>query len=319
MYDISTKNVKKGKKFYFIFLAAGLLFLIVIGGILASSHIKLKSLDSKTTSTDVIVNSHMDDDGSTLYSPTYYYVVDGREYSCSSNSSSSINPGTNNKTVYYDSKNPSKCMTEYSKSSNNILLIFMLFPLIFIVIAIINIRKISKRVKLINELNQRGKLVKNLPYHLENTGTSVNNVQIQRPVVEYTLPSGSTITLYGDPRNDRKTADSDGMVDLVIDESNPDNYFIDFEINRLTGNLPSDYLNNTSNSGLQSNNVNYQINNQEQILQNNTLNSTSNYNTYSSQQQNPVLSQQIYSQTNLNQGMNQQVDSNQNNNIQNNN
>ena len=32
-----------------------------------------------------------------------------------------------------------------------------------------------------------------------------------------------------------------GLVDLVIDENNPTNYFIDFDINRLGGNLPSDY------------------------------------------------------------------------------
>ena len=38
------------------------------------------------------------------------------------------------------------------------------------------------------------------------------------------------------------------MVDLVIDENNPKNYFIDFEINRLSGNLPSDYA-QSSNTG----------------------------------------------------------------------
>ena len=31
------------------------------------------------------------------------------------------------------------------------------------------------------------------------------------------------------------------MVDLLIDESNPNNYYIDFEINRLAGNSPQDY------------------------------------------------------------------------------
>ena len=30
---------------------------------------------------------------------------------------------------------------------------------------------------------------------------------------------------------------------MVIDEADPDNYFIDFEINRLSGNQPSDYYN----------------------------------------------------------------------------
>lgn len=276
MYDINTKNVKKGKNFYLGFLAIGLLFLILLGGIIISNYAKLNSLDSTTTSTKVVVNSHINDKGSTLYSPTYYYIVDENEYSCSSNSSSSINPGTSNKKVYYDSKNPSNCMTEYSKSSNNILLIVMLLPLLFIAVAIINMRKISKRVTIINELNKKGKLVKNLPYHLENTGMSVNHVQIQKPVVEYTLPSGSTITLYGDPRHDKKIADADGMVDLVIDENNPNNYFIDFEINRLTGNLPSDYYKDTSNKELQSNNTNYQEQFDKNVNQNADTNQNNN-------------------------------------------
>lgn len=248
MYDISTKNVRKGKGFYYIFLAAGLLFLIILCAVLILSYSRLKSLDSTTTSTRVIINSHEDDEGNLLYSPTYYYSVDGEEYLCKSNVSSSIRPGAENKKVYYDSKNPSKCMTEYSKSSNKFLLIFFILPLVFIIVAVVNIRKVNKRVKLIKQLNENGKLVKNLPYHLENTGMVVNNIPIQRPVVEYTLPNGSTITLFGDPRNDRKSFDSDGMVDLVIDENNPDNYFIDFEINRLTGNLPSDYYNYSPNN-----------------------------------------------------------------------
>ena len=83
-----------------------------------------------------------------------------------------------------------------------------------------------KLLKRVEELNEKGKLVKNLPYTLENTGMSVNNRQIQRPVVDYTLPSGSIIKLYGDPRHDNKSFDADGYVDLVIDESNPENYFI---------------------------------------------------------------------------------------------
>ena len=53
---------------------------------------------------------------------------------------------------------------------------------------------------------------------------------------------------YGDARYDRKTFDSDGMVDLLIDENNPENYFIDFEINRINGNLPQDYYQQNSQS-----------------------------------------------------------------------
>lgn len=241
MFDISTKNMKKGKKIFYIFLAAGLLFLFIIGGIFIFSIIKLNSLDSTVLSNSVEVKSYVDDEGNTMYSPVYYYEVNGESYICDSNGSSSHNPGTKNKTVYYDSKNPSNCMTEYSKSGNYILLAFMIIPIIFIIVAVINIMKVNKRVKEILELNKHGKLIKNLPYRLENTGTVVNGVRIQRPVIDYTLSSGSQITLYGDARNDGKKYDEDGMVDLLIDENNPDNYFIDFEINRLSGNLPQDY------------------------------------------------------------------------------
>lgn len=251
MYDIDTKNVRKGNKFYFIFLAASLLFLVVFGGIFFTNTLKLKNLDATTMSNKVEVSSYTDDDGDTMYSPIYYYRVNGAKYACKSNISSGSNPGTGNKIVYYDSKNPSNCMTKYSENSNKVFGFFLILPITLIIISIINIRKVGKRVKLIKELNKKGKLVKNLQYHLEDTGMSVNNVQIQRPVVEYTLPSGSVVTLYGDPRHDGKLYDADGMVDLVIDENNPNNYFIDFEINRLTGNLPTDYYNPDNSSNIE--------------------------------------------------------------------
>lgn len=241
MFDIDTKNVKKGKNISYIFGAVGLLFLGVMVWVFISNNNKLKSMDSEVLSEYVDVKTHIDDEGVTMYSPVYHYNVDGKDYACGSNSSSSIDPGTENKKVYYDSKNPSRCMTEYSKSSNNILLIFALIPTICIIIAVANFIKVNKRVKAILELNEKGKLIKNLPYRLEGTGTVVNGVPIQRPVVDYTLPSGTQITLYGDPRNDKQQCDADGMVDLVIDENNPNNYYIDFEINRLSGNLPQDY------------------------------------------------------------------------------
>lgn len=271
MYDINVKNVKKGSKFYYIFLGCGIFNLLLFGVFGVSTIVELSKLDSKTLSISVNVKSHYDDEGNKMYSPIYYYEVDGQQYSCRSSASSSKNPGTQNKTVYYDSKNPSNCMNEYSKSSNFIImLIFLILSVPLIIIGVINIKKVNKRVKVIKELNQTGKLVKNLPYRLGNTGMTVNNVPIKRPVVDYTLSSGSTITLYGDPRHDRKYYDADGMVDLLIDENNPDNYFIDFEINRLSGNLPQDYyIQNNQNNSVYSSSSEQPIHNQEQTQYNN--------------------------------------------------
>ena len=248
MYNINVKNIKKEKNFFIVFLVAGLFFLVIMVGILVSNYFTLNSLDSTTTSTRVEVKSYINDEGTKMYAPIYYYTVGDNDYVCGSNLKSSTNPGTANQTIYYDSKNPENCMAEYSKSINWWIIAFMFIPILFIVIAVINMRKVSKRVALIKKLNQKGKLVKNLPYYLEDTNTTINGVPVQRPVVKYTLPSGSTITLRGDPRHGRKSFDKDGLIDLIIDEDNPENYFIDFEIDRLSGNLPTDYYDN-SNSG----------------------------------------------------------------------
>lgn len=283
MYDIKTDNIKKEKRFFYPFFIIGVVVLIVLLVFIIMNIIKSKSLDSTTMSTSVEIISHVDDEGNTMYSPTYYYTVKGENYACKSNFSSSSRPNNSNKIVYYDSKDPSKCMTEYSKSGNKIFLIFLVLPIAFITLGIINIKKVNKRIKMINELNKTGKLVKNLPYRLEDSNFKVNNVTIQKPVIDYTLPNGVTITLHGDTRFDRKVFDADGMADLVIDESHPENYFIDFEINRLTGNLPADYykgnINNVINTNQNvmnpnteiSNNINEINNIKDNNIQNNML------------------------------------------------
>jgi len=272
MFDINTKNVKKGRKFYYILLVVVIIITLIFGGIFISNIIKLNSLDSTVLSTRVELKLYVNDEGNTMYSPVYYYKVNGQNYSCGSSWSSNNNPGTQNKTVYYDSKNPSNCITEYSKSKNYITLICLTFLIVIIIFLVTNIRKVNKRIKSILELNQKGKLIKNLPYRLENTGMIINNAPIQRIVIDYTLSSGTQVTLYGDARHDKKHYDTDGMVDLLIDDNNPDNYFIDFEINRLTGNLPQDYYQQSAPNQNNLNNYQQQIFNQsqtQQISQNN--------------------------------------------------
>ena len=241
MYDINLKNVKGNKKVYYIFLVVGILFAVILGAVFISGMNTKSSMDAQTEASRIEVKEHYDD-GSTLYSPVYHYEVNGVEYTCGSTSSSSIYPNTEHGIVYYDSKNPAKCMTDYSSGSNFIVLAFLIIPAIFIIVAVLNILKVNKRVQIIKELNETGKLVKGLPYYMEPTGVVVNGVPIRRPVVNYTLPSGSTVVLQGDARSDKKFADADGLVDILIDINDPTKYYIDFEINRLTGNLDSDYF-----------------------------------------------------------------------------
>lgn len=256
MYDINFKNTRKGNSIYLIFLFVGIVLMIAFGLVIISSNNKLKNLDSTVTSSRVEISTYKSEKGGIMYSPIYYYEVEGIEYACPSNSSSSSRPKTDNVNVYYDSKNPEDCMTDYSKSVTKYMYIGVFIGVILTIVGVAIIIKSEKKIKKIKELNKYGKLVKNLPYRLEASGITVNNVRIQRPVVDYTLSSGVKITLYGDPRMDRKVADADGMVDLIIDENDPNNYFIDFEINRLTGNLPTDYYKPTTNEQQNNNQAN---------------------------------------------------------------
>lgn len=92
-----------------IFAGAGIYLLFFVGN--------TKEFDKTVEADRIHINERRDSDGNILYYPTYIYTVDGNEYECSSSSGSSMEPNENKKTVYYDSKDPSKCVSEYEKSS----------------------------------------------------------------------------------------------------------------------------------------------------------------------------------------------------------
>ncbi len=76
-----------------------------------------KKYDSQTKAYQIEQNRRLDSDGATVYYPTYYFKVNGNNYECESKTGSSTVPDENKNIVYYDSNNPTKCMTEYEKST----------------------------------------------------------------------------------------------------------------------------------------------------------------------------------------------------------
>ena len=77
--------------------------------------------DSQTKAYRIDPNENYDIDDGTTYNPIYYFKVDGREYQCYSKGGSSSYPNESKNIVYYDSSNPTKCLTESDKSSSKIL------------------------------------------------------------------------------------------------------------------------------------------------------------------------------------------------------
>ncbi len=75
--------------------------------------------DSQIKAYRIDENEQYDSDGY-MYYPIYYYKVGEKEYSCEAKSGSSSVPSKKKNVVYYDSKNPEKCLTEYDKSSGKL-------------------------------------------------------------------------------------------------------------------------------------------------------------------------------------------------------
>ena len=104
-------------------------------------------------------------------------------------------------------------------------------------------KKINEKNKIYDYLEVHGKLIKGLTYQMMPTGMSVNEKPIYKIVATYEKEDGAIIELEGDGRFDRKNSDEDGLVDLLIDTTNPENYYLDFNIEK------SEYQNyNYSNS-----------------------------------------------------------------------
>ena len=76
--------------------------------------------DSKVRAYKISPNESYDSDDGTTYQPTYYYEVEGNKYECKSKVGSSSYPSEKKNIVYYDSQNPTRCKTEYEKSTGKI-------------------------------------------------------------------------------------------------------------------------------------------------------------------------------------------------------
>ncbi len=232
MFDINLKNVKKGKGFYLIFLIVGSIVALICLLIFINTIKTKNSFNSSVEAYEVDDNCDYDDDDDWICHPIYYYRVGNAKYVCKSKTGSSF-VNSNDRTVYYDKRNPAKCMTQFESSTNYFILIGVALGGIFIAVAVVGMLKVSKRIKIIKALNTTGTLIKNVPYSLKETGMVVNNVAIMKPVCDFNLPNGVPVHLEGDGRHDRKYNDADGRVDVLIDMNDLNNYFIDFEINAI--------------------------------------------------------------------------------------
>ena len=117
------------------------------------------------------------------------------------------------------------------------------FPIfIYGIYQLFKVIQINKKIRDVKYLCKHGKLIKNLEFQMVGGKTKwyTNNykyyddvIRSKCPVVNYTLSDGTVKTYYGIDRFDFQEYQNRKSIDLLIDEKNPDIYYLDFDIKEL--------------------------------------------------------------------------------------
>lgn len=107
---------------------------------------------------------------------------------------------------------------------------FLFISINLIGIAIFTKKKHKELLNKIDYLRFHGTLIKGLEYKVKNSNVEVNGNNIPILVVTYENKAGKTMSLESEPKYNGILNNEDGTVDLLIDENDYSNYYIDFEI-----------------------------------------------------------------------------------------
>lgn len=244
MYEVKYSDLKIRLVISVIGIIIGLSLLYTFAIEPIKMYLDNKKIDSEIMSSRVEIIEKNHKNGYISYSKKYYYTVNGKDYSCNPNLNTNNMPKNDNEIVYYYSKNPKVCKTRFKEPFLNVVSMSYSFMIIFMtLICIYDMVFIINEIKRVKKLSKNAKLVKRIPYRKKVFfGYRSSSKYL---IIDYTLPNGNTIELEKNISifSFAKTQKYN-YVDLLIDENNTKNYYIDFEINRISGNLDSDYYNN---------------------------------------------------------------------------
>ena len=91
-------------------------------------------------------------------------------------------------------------------------------------------RRVSNRIKKMNELATYGKLIRGLEFETIPSSTYINGRNVPQIKIKYQMPDGTIRELISDKRYDMIDGAYGKTVDLLIDENDPSTYYIDFNI-----------------------------------------------------------------------------------------
>lgn len=135
------------------FLIISIIVVLIINGLcifgIIRNETKKGSANEKTTSIRVDLNEQKTRDANGYseinYHPVFYYKVDNKEYSCKTDLYITSKPSENT-TIYYDSNNPEKCISEYELTNiTPIWICLIIFIIILILLIVRLIQECKKR------------------------------------------------------------------------------------------------------------------------------------------------------------------------------
>lgn len=234
MYEVDYSNFKKGyvRKIIHLILVA-LLFVFIVGSVIVKKS-EVKNFDGQTSAYKVDIEEIRSilENQIVVYQATYHYRVNSTEYKLTPDTLKFIsrkNMQTKNK-IYYDTKNPKIAMAEAEICMPFLMKLVFIIPFVLAYAIYLEISKISKRIRVVEDLQQYGVLIEKIKYRIK-PGIGMKK-RMCTLLVNYETRAGKIVELESDIRYDNKIRDEDRLVDLLIDPNNEDNYYIDFDINR---------------------------------------------------------------------------------------
>lgn len=225
MYSIDNilKTNKLMYKIIFIFSLVFILFFSIIGlkdiiNVSSTYNRKVKSNISEYIPTD-----------NNMYKKVYYFDADNRQFSClDSVVINNKNNQIDKKTIYYNFEDPNVCTTNIIKKTNLIVYIFIILLCIPLLIGLIGMIKINKKLNKIKMLSKCGKLVKNLQYEVVEMKKKNGNI-LYKAKTKYKFKN-QVLILYSESIYDKKLFKEYSKIDLLINENDVNDYYLDFNI-----------------------------------------------------------------------------------------
>lgn len=232
VFDIDVKKYKSSYISGILWIIIGLVLFFFIASNSIPTFISKGKLDGEAFTENITwSNKKIDFLNIEFYSAEYRYKVNNKEYICTSNYYGDMQKA--DPKVYYDSTDPSNCLTSFDVEVSTIIAFILVVPGACIVSGIfIVLRKLNKNKRIIH-LGKYGTLIKRVPYQIYTTNKKVDGQVIKYFVVKYTFKNGPT-KLFKSDFFVNPTCDNYGLCDLLVDEKNLDNFIIDFEI-KTTG------------------------------------------------------------------------------------